>query len=230
MYTASGWCNVLLGVINFFLFLPCFFKDRRVAAREQMILQGKNTEKETWKHTKPDYASSFTLILSFFVIVFNFVLLGELLKSQIIIKYLKRFFSSSSETLGSSLTMDQFAWTKSQALYYVGILMSVGAFIACIGFCLISPLSKRFKESNVLIWGGFFTMIVGRLVFMPYRDEYPKLALEREFMMENGTMGLYADDDPAILGCPAASQPWCATTPVLGFPEFIIGYILSSIG
>lgn len=79
MYTASGWCNVLLGVINFFLFLPCFFKDRRVAAREQMIIQGKNTEKETWKHTKPDYASSFTLILSFFVIVFNFVLLGELL-------------------------------------------------------------------------------------------------------------------------------------------------------
>lgn len=77
MYTASGWANVLLGIINFFMFLPCFFKDRRVAAREQMILQGKQTEKETWKHTKPDYASSFTLILSFFVIVFNFVLLGE---------------------------------------------------------------------------------------------------------------------------------------------------------
>lgn len=77
MYTASGWCNVLLGVINFLLFLPCFFKDRRVAAREQMILQGKSTEKETWKNTKPDYATTFTLILSFFVIVFNFVLLGE---------------------------------------------------------------------------------------------------------------------------------------------------------
>lgn len=77
MYTASGWCNVLLGIINFLLFLPCFFKDRRVAAREQMILQGKTTEKETWKSVKPDYATSWTLILSFFVIVFNFVLLGE---------------------------------------------------------------------------------------------------------------------------------------------------------
>lgn len=77
MYTASGWVNVLLGVLNFFMFLPCFFKDRRVAAREQMILQGKTTEKETWKSVKPDYATSWTLILSFFVIVFNFVLLGE---------------------------------------------------------------------------------------------------------------------------------------------------------
>lgn len=77
MYTASGWANVLLGVINFFMFLPCFFKDRRVAAREQMILQGKTTEKEAWKSFKPDYATSWTLILSFFVIVFNFVLLGK---------------------------------------------------------------------------------------------------------------------------------------------------------
>lgn len=132
------------------------------------------------------------------------------------------------ETLGSSLTMDQFAWTKSEALYYVGVLMSVGAFIACIAFSLISTLSKRYKESNVLIWGGFFMMVVGRLIFIPYRDEYPRLAAEREFVMENGTIGFYGDGDEQILGCPVASQPWCATTPVLGFPEFIIGYILSS--
>lgn len=126
--------------------------------------------------------------------------------------------------------MDQFAWTKSEALYYVGILMSGGAFIACIAFGLISCLSKRFKESNVLIWGGFFTMVVGRLIFMPYRDEYAKLASDREFVMENGTTGFYGDDDVHILGCPVSTQPWCATTPVLGFPEFIVGYILSSIG
>lgn len=126
--------------------------------------------------------------------------------------------------------MDQFAWTKSEALYYVGVLMSVGAFIACIAFCLISPLSKRYKESNVVIWGGFFLMVVGRLIFMPYRGEIPKLALDRDYMMENGTMGSYPDDDYNILGCPVSTQPWCATTPKLGFPEFILGYILSSIG
>jgi MFS transporter, ceroid-lipofuscinosis neuronal protein 7 len=76
-YTAAGWTNVLLGIINFVLFLPWFFKDRRIAAKEQMIIQGKTTEKETWKSVKIDYATAWTLILSFFVIVFNFVLLGE---------------------------------------------------------------------------------------------------------------------------------------------------------
>lgn len=42
-----------------------------------MIIQGKATEKETWKSVKVDLATAWTLILSFFVIVFNFVLLGN---------------------------------------------------------------------------------------------------------------------------------------------------------
>lgn len=39
MYTAAGWINVLLGLLNFVLFLPCVFKERKIAAREAMILQ-----------------------------------------------------------------------------------------------------------------------------------------------------------------------------------------------
>lgn len=46
-------------------------------------------------------------------------------------------------SLGTSLTMDQFAWTKAEALYYMGILMSVGAVVACITFVAIGPLCKR---------------------------------------------------------------------------------------
>lgn len=97
MYTASGWSNVLLGAINFFMFLPCFFKDHRIAAKEQMILQNKTSEKDTWKNTRVDFASSFTLILSFFVIVFNFVLLGKTLVPKIFRSNL--IFSSSEQKL-----------------------------------------------------------------------------------------------------------------------------------
>lgn len=39
--------------------------------------------------------------------------------------------------------MDQFAWTKEEALYYMGILMSAGAVIACATFVAIGPLCKR---------------------------------------------------------------------------------------
>lgn len=75
MYTATGWINVLMGIVNFCLFLPFIFKEKRIAAREAMVQQGKETEKETWKSTKPDYVSAWSLILAFFILVFNFVFL-----------------------------------------------------------------------------------------------------------------------------------------------------------
>lgn len=208
MYTAPGWVNVFLGIINLFMFLPLCFQDRRVAAREQMIIQGKETEKETWKSTKPDYIASWALIFSLFVFVFNFVLL---------------------ESLGTALTMDQFAWTKSEALKYMAVLMTVGGIIACATFTAISPLCKRFKENDVLIYGGFLVMVLGRIAHIPYGNKYPRLALNREYFLPDGTMAFYDDDDPMVLGCPD-SQAWCKTTPVLGFPEFILGYLLTSFG
>lgn len=208
MYTAPGWVNVVLGIINVFLFLPFMFQDRSVAAREQMLITGKETEKEAWKSIKPDYLSSWALIFSLFVFVFNFVLL---------------------ESLGTPLTMEQFAWTKTQALKNMAILMTVGGVIACVTFLLISPLCKKFKENHVLIIGGFFLMVLGRFAHIPYGDVMPKLAVDRKFLFANGTEGTFDEDDPQTLGCPI-SQDWCQTTPVLGFKEYVLGYLLTSIG
>jgi MFS transporter, ceroid-lipofuscinosis neuronal protein 7 len=96
MYTATGWLNVILGVINCLMFLPVIFKvtigrnfpystqhnafcqlfqERKIAAKEVMVMQGMVSEKETWKAIKPDYFSAWLLITAFFVLVFNFVLL-----------------------------------------------------------------------------------------------------------------------------------------------------------
>lgn len=208
MYTAPGWVNFFLGLINVLLFLPFVFKDKRVAAREQMILQGKETEKEAWKAIKPDYSTSWALIFSLFVFVFNFVLL---------------------ESLGTPLTMEQFAWTKTEALKNMAIIMTVGGFIACVTFLLISPLCKKFKENHVLIVGGFVMMVLGRLAHIPYGNQFPKLAVDRDFYNINGTLEILPEDDIRVLGCPE-SQDWCKTTPVLGFNSFIVGYLLTSVG
>lgn len=43
MYTAAGWVNAVLGTLNFLLFLPCVFTERKVAAREAMIAHGKHS-------------------------------------------------------------------------------------------------------------------------------------------------------------------------------------------
>lgn len=162
MYTACGWINVVFSIFNFILFLPFIFKEHKVAAREAMLKKGLQTERETWKNVKQDYLSYWTLIVAFFILVFNFMLL---------------------ETLGTSLTMDQFSWTKSEALYYMGILMSIGAVIACITFLLINPLCKRFQEVKVMIWCGFLFMVLGRAVYIPWDTNVPQIYNETERLM-----------------------------------------------
>ena len=108
--------------------------------------------------------------------------------------------------------MDQFAWTKEEALKNMGILMSIGAIVACVTFVLIGPLTKRFKESNVLIWGGFFIMSVGRFVNIPIAgSQLAQLALPREEYLANVTLGYY-NDTFENTGCPV-EQEWCTYTP-----------------
>lgn len=115
------------------------------------------TEKEALKALKPDKVSSWTLVLAFFVLVFNFVLL---------------------ETLATSLTMDQFAWSKRQALEYMGALMSVGAVVACITFAMIGPLTKIFEERYVTIYFLIFVCLVTLSRLNRWTEEEPTLFVE----------------------------------------------------
>ncbi|XP_049298806.1 major facilitator superfamily domain-containing protein 8-like isoform X1 [Anopheles funestus] len=243
MYTATGWINVFMGILNFCLFLPFVFKEKRIAAREAMMQQGLQSEKETWKSMKPDYLSAWTLICAFFILVFNFVFL---------------------ETLATPLTMDMFAWTKGEALYYMAWIMAVGAILASAMFLMIDPLCKRIPEQQVLIWGGFFLMVLGRAVYIPMSDSPPKLALpENETltaMRMEDSMSAYVygsnftdvrsnmtrvdfdyggpitTTDPItmvdakdFLGCPPA-QEWCKTTRGMTITQFLIGYAFTAIG
>lgn len=154
MYTAAGWINVILSLLNVYLFFPSVFVERRIAAREAMLKQGKATEKETWKQYKPDYFATWTLLVAFFTIVFNFMLL---------------------ETLGTPVTMDQFGWSKAESLKYMGVLMSVGAILAIATFAGITPLSKMFSEVKVMIWGGFLLMVIGRAIYIPFDEPSPPI-------------------------------------------------------
>ncbi|XP_062129736.1 major facilitator superfamily domain-containing protein 8 isoform X2 [Drosophila sulfurigaster albostrigata] len=202
MYTASGWINVLMSMSNFVMFLPFIFQEHKIAAREIMVLQGGTSERDTWKAIKPNYLSAWTLIVAFFVLVFNFVLL---------------------ETLGTSLTMDMFAWTNDEALSYMGLCMAVAAIISLVTFVLIEPMCKLFAERFVLIWGGFSLMVIGRLLYIPWGPDPPKLAVAY-----NASANL-SSSDPIYLGCPP-TQDWCPDLPALTLTQFILGFALTSVG
>lgn len=209
MYTAPGFVNILLGVINIFLFLPRLFKDHNIAVREQMMLQGKEDAKDTWKSVKIDYIFAWSLIFSYFIVAFNLVIL---------------------ESLGTPLSMDQFAITHQETLKWNSILVGIGALVSCVIFGLLPQLCKLFKEIDILIWGGLLIMAVGKFVYIPFGSELPQLAVKSNSTMENGTAGYHNETNFSLLGCPVMDQPWCEWTPKLGKTEFVIGYFFGVIG
>lgn len=138
--------------------------------------------------------------------------------------------------------MDQFALTKQEALKYISILMAVGAVISCISFITIVPLCKRFDERKIMIWGGFFLMVLGRFAFIPWGSEPPKIKYVNTNFDGSNNLGIlnqtdafdYGNNETFIqlmeaTGCPS-SQTWCANTNALTIEQFLIGYTCTAIG
>ncbi|KAH1022325.1 hypothetical protein HUJ04_011746 [Dendroctonus ponderosae] len=248
MYTATGWINVFLTLVNIYLFFPNVFREHKIAAKEAMLKQGKNDEKSTWKGSNPDYFAAWTLIVAFFVMVFNFMLL---------------------ETLGTPLTMDQLGWSKTQSLWHMGLIMSVCALCSIFTFPSIPILSRKFSEVKLMIWIGFLLMVLGRITCIPFSGPPPKvydvnfrmnlsifcdqrlkgLHMEQqlEFSALNASLHQYErflplnttnellirhmtlDCGDDLLGCPS-SQEWCNYVPAITYTQFIFCYALTVFG
>jgi ceroid-lipofuscinosis MFS transporter 7 len=119
MYTAPGWLNVLLALCNLFFFLPRHFQDKRVAAREQMIIHGNENEKAAWKSIKPDYLVAWTLIFSLFVFVFNFVLLEGKQLRVVIFNFIYINFRFGNCSHNGSVCMDEERSDAVHCIHYV---------------------------------------------------------------------------------------------------------------
>ncbi|KAK9874783.1 hypothetical protein WA026_005589 [Henosepilachna vigintioctopunctata] len=249
MYTACGWISVLIALVNLYMMLPTIFIEHKIAGREAMMKQKKDNIKDTY--LRPSYFATWTLIVAFFVIVFNFMLL---------------------ETLATPLTMDQFAWSKAESLKYTGILIALGALIS-IGTSLAIPhLTKYFSEVKIMVWGGFFFMALGRAIYIPFNNSPPPMYdndlkvnltffCDRTIKMSNfdpvsfnisqlemfdfnrsvvnnefsfnttealiKRATLNCGDD--LVGCPS-TQKWCEDIPALTITNFIIGLVLTTFG
>lgn len=68
------------------------------------------------------------------------------------------------------------------------------------------------------MWGGFVVTALGTLLCVPWGPELAPLA-------PPGSAGREAEG-----GCPADTQPWCATSRGLRLGQFVGGYALVSLG
>nr|XP_019931028.2 major facilitator superfamily domain-containing protein 8-like isoform X2 [Aedes albopictus] len=197
MYTAVGWFCAVLGCVNLILMMPFVFKDHQIALKEAMSGQSATATKDVWKSMELKYLPITLMVAAFALLMFVY---------------------SAIQTLLSPIALDQFGWSNEDSLFYLGILMTVGALISCILFLLLDPMCKRFTESNVLVYGAMFALFVSQLLLIPFgSDPITSVANEGNFTDGNSTI--------TIPGCPA-TQEWCQWIPPIGKMQFTISYTL----
>merc|ERR1719341_138762 len=217
MYTISGWLSAVVGLISLVLFLPGIFSEHDVAVLEAQRLQ--NTQNNSHDELpRPDLLAVFACVSSFFMFLFNFILL---------------------ETIGTPMCMEQLGWDEKTSITNLGILMSVGAVISMIAYGTVPVLTNKFDERWVYIVLGLIPMTIGRVIMLPMGTELPKRK-PPTFHSQDG-MSKYADliskmynvrdagsceDQAAEPGC---DLDWCEWTPAITEIQFYIGYIIAAI-
>ena len=71
--------------------------------------------------------------------------------------------------------MDQFAWSREEAIRYLGITMATGGITAGIVFTTVIPLTKRFDNRKILLFCGIIPFLIGKLVILPMGSTYPQM-------------------------------------------------------
>lgn len=197
MYTAVGWFCAALGCINLILMMPCVFKDHQIALKEAMAGQSATATKAVWKSAKLKFLPIILMVAAFALLMFVY---------------------SAIQTLLSPIALDQFGWSNEDSLFYLGILMTVGALISCILFLLLDPWCKRFSESNVLVYGAMFALFVSQLLLIPFGSEPITPVTDGSNLTE-------LNSTTAAPGCPS-TQEWCEWIPPIGKVQFTISYTL----
>ena len=82
--------------------------------------------------------------------------------------------------------MDQFAWSREEAIRYLGIAMATGGVTAGVIFTTVIPLTKRFDNRKILLICGLVPFLIGKLVILPMGTTYPKIKNKN---ITNGKIG-----------------------------------------
>ncbi|XP_064306547.1 major facilitator superfamily domain-containing protein 8 isoform X2 [Phalacrocorax carbo] len=225
MYTAPVLFGAFLGVINIILIFA-IFREHRVddMGREckSVNFEGEGGVLDQDAEGNVDHAAVVALNFLFFVILFVFAVF---------------------ETIATPLTMDMYSWTRKEAVFYNGIILSVVGIESVVVFMVVKTLSKRTGERAIL-HGGLLIVLVGFFILLPWGKKLPNIqwqevknnSIPRPTSTEMfvpfwslEVMQLPSNDTVEPVGCPV-TQSWCLNTPMIYLAQYISSDILIGLG
>ncbi|XP_053559622.1 major facilitator superfamily domain-containing protein 8 isoform X2 [Bombina bombina] len=217
MYTAPALMGALLGIINIILIFAIFREHKVDDLGKQItsINDGTQDFNEEEHFEEPvDQVAVVSSNILFFVILFVFAIF---------------------ETIATPLTMDMYAWTRTQAVFYNGVILAAVGVESVIVFLAVKIISERTGERTLLL-GGLVTVFAGFFVLLPWGNQFPKIQWEdiQNKTIHNSTywnfrMNGSSNNTVEPTGCPA-TQDWCFYTPVIYLAQYITSDILIGLG
>ena len=212
IYTGPGYLGVLLGIVNILLLF--LFKEIRLFDKRGKSIQANGTSNVILAHQEVpekrrgyDKIGAAVCIFLFFSIFAVFTVF---------------------ETIGTPLSMDEFAWTGTQATVYNNIVYLVLGLVAISVFILIKVFARNVQERTLFV-AGLMVVSVALFLFIPLPGDPPVIRYEPAY--PNGTYipdYLYNGTEPR--GCDYVKQHWCEHVPRLQLWQFILGSLLMGVG
>uniref|UniRef100_A0A8C1JN99 Major facilitator superfamily domain containing 8 n=1 Tax=Cyprinus carpio TaxID=7962 RepID=A0A8C1JN99_CYPCA len=215
MYTAPALLAACFGVINILLVI-LVLREHFVDDHGKLIHAINYTPEERVDVAPEvegdiDQIAVFTSNVLFFVILFIFAVF---------------------ETISTPLSMDMFAWTRKEAVFYNGIILAAIGFESILVFLVVKVVSARIGDRPLLL-GGLILIFAGFFILLPWGNQYPKIQWAD---IQNNTMPTtqLAPTPPSNTsleptGCPS-EQTWCLFTPVIHLAQYITSDILIGVG
>uniref|UniRef100_A0A667YL26 Major facilitator superfamily domain containing 8 n=1 Tax=Myripristis murdjan TaxID=586833 RepID=A0A667YL26_9TELE len=215
MYTAPALLAALFGVINILLVL-LILREHRVDDHGRHI-QAINYMSEDQVDISEesegdiDQVAVLTSNILFFIVMFIFAVF---------------------ETIATPLSMDMFAWTRKDAVFYNGVIISCIGFESILVFVAVKMASQRIGDRPVLL-GGLAIIFCGFFILLPWGNHYPKIqwADIKNNSMVSQTLATTVPSNSSFesTGCPL-EQTWCQYTPAISLAQYITSDILIGVG
>ncbi|XP_039407023.1 major facilitator superfamily domain-containing protein 8 [Corvus cornix cornix] len=226
MYTAPVLFGALLGVINIILIFA-IFREHRVddMGRQYKSINSDGEGSDVLDQNTEgsiDHVAVVALNVLFFVILFVFAVF---------------------ETIATPLTMDMYSWTRKEAVFYNGIILSVIGIESVIVFMVVKILSKKTGERAIL-HAGLLIVLIGFFILLPWGKKLPNIQWQEiknnsiprtaptEMLMPFWSlqeMQLPSNHTGEPVGCPV-TQSWCLNTPVIYLAQYLSSDVLIGLG
>ena len=212
IYTGPGYLGGILGIVNILLLF--FFKETqlfnkrgkstRANGTANAILSLQETPEKLPGYDKVGAAVCIFLFFSIFAVFTVF------------------------ETIGTPLSMDEFAWTGQEATVYNNIVYLALGFVAISVFIVIKLLSRYVQERTLFVF-GLMVVSVALFLFIPLPGDPPVIRYDPVY--PNGSyIPDYRANGTEPVGCDSLKQDWCEHIPRLQFWQFILGSLLMGVG